>query len=331
MEQPGFWDNQESAQRVVQELKVLRGQVEPVQHLLRRADDAAVLMELAAEESDGSARNELERELESLSGETERVELLTLLSGKNDALPCFFSIQAGAGGVDASDFAEMLLRMYIMFFERAGFDAAELDRREGEEAGIQSVTLRVAGPFAYGYLSCEAGVHRLVRISPYNAQGKRQTSFVGVDVMPEFEEANVEIEEKDLEIVTFRRASGAGGQNVNKVASAVRIKHVPTGLVVECVNERSQQQNKRMALSILLSKLEQLEQAKRDAELAKLYSDKGDIAWGNQIRSYVLHGSTIHVKDHRTNLAIGDVQRVLDGDIQPFIDARLRQRLKKGQ
>ncbi len=253
----------------------------------------------------------------------------TLLSGPNDTRPCYFSIQAGAGGVDACDFAEMLLRMYLMYFERNGFRAAEIDRYQGEEAGIQSVTLRVEGPYAYGTLSCEAGVHRLVRISPYNAQGKRQTSFVGVDVLPEFEEADIELPERDIEIVTFRRASGAGGQNVNKVASAVRIKHLPTGLTVECVNECSQQQNKRMALSLLQSKLEQMAQAKRDAELAKIYGEKGDIAWGNQIRSYVLHGSTIHVKDHRTNLAIGDTQRVLDGDIQPYIDARLRR--KRGE
>jgi peptide chain release factor 2 len=221
--------------------------------------------------------------------------------------------------------------MYLMYFERNGYTALEVDRNDGDEAGIQSVTLRVEGPYAYGYLSCEAGVHRLVRISPFNAQGKRQTSFVGVDVLPEFEETDVQIPEKDLDIVTFRRASGAGGQNVNKVASAVRIRHIPTNIVVECVVERSQQQNRKIALSILLSKLEQIEQAKRDAELAKLYSEKGDIAWGNQIRSYVLHGSTIHVKDHRTNLAIGDTQRVLNGDIQPYIDARLRQRLKAGK
>jgi len=331
MAQPGLWDAPDSARSVVQELKSLRAQVEPVQELIQRCDDAAVLLELAREQGDEESAAELQRELERLAEKTERVELLTLLSGKNDPLPCFFSIQAGAGGVDSCDFAEMLLRMYLMYFEKAGYEAQEVDRREGEEAGIQSITLRVSGPYAYGYLSCEAGVHRLVRISPFNAQNKRQTSFCGVDVLPEFEDTEVTLEEKDLEIVTFRRASGAGGQNVNKVASAVRVRHIPTGLVVECVVERSQQQNKRMALSILQSRLEQMEQARRDAELAKLYSDKGEIAWGNQIRSYVLHGSTIHVKDHRTGLAIGDVQRVLNGDIQPFIDARLRQRLRKEQ
>ena len=331
MEKPGFWDHQESAQQVVQELKGLRGLVDPLREMLGQAEDVGVLLELADEQGDEQARAEVQRELADLSARTDKVELLTLLSGPNDQRPCFLSVQAGAGGVDACDFAEMLFRMYVMYFEKIGFSASEVDRRDAEEAGIQSVTLRVEGPYAYGYLSCEAGVHRLVRISPFNFQGKRQTSFAGVDVLPELEDAQIEIAENDLDIEFFRRASGAGGQNVNKLATAVRIRHNPTGIIVECVNERSQLQNKRLALSILKSKLEQLEQAKRDEELAKTYSEKGDIAWGNQIRSYVLHGSTIHVKDHRTNLAIGNVQRVLDGDIQPFIDARLRQRLKSGK
>lgn len=331
MESAGFWENQDAAQRVVRELKELRAKTEPVQKLLRLAEDLEVLIQLADESGDDAANLEVQIELGTLVEQTDKVELLTLLAGKNDALPCYLSIQAGAGGVESCDFAEMLLRMYIMYFERNSYQVLEADRQNGDEAGIQSVTLRVEGPYAYGYLSCEAGVHRLVRISPFNAQGKRQTSFVGVDVLPEIPVTEITIPEKDIEVITFRRASGAGGQNVNKVASAVRIKHLPSGITVECTNERSQKQNKEIALSILQAKLEQIEQAKRDAELAKIYSEKGDIAWGNQIRSYVLHGSTIHVKDHRTSLAIGDTARVLNGDLQPFIDARLRQRLKKGE
>ena len=259
MERPGFWDSQESAQQVLAELKGLRAQVEPVQELVRQADDAQVLLELADEQNDEQAHAEVQRELEAIAEKTEHVELLVLLSGENDNRPCFLSVQAGAGGADACDFAEMLLRMYIMYLERSGYQMQELDRRVGEEAGIQSVTLRVDGPYAYGYLSCEAGVHRLVRISPFNFQGKRQTSFAGVDVLPELEQTSIELAEADLDIDFFRRASGAGGQNVNKVATAVRIRHKPTGLMVECVNERSQAQNKRVALSILQSKLEQIE------------------------------------------------------------------------
>lgn len=252
---------------------------------------------------------------------------MALLSGKNDARDCYFSIQAGAGGTEACDWADMLLRMYLRYFERRRFKVEELGRKDGEEAGIQSVNLKIGGPYAYGTLSTEMGVHRLVRISPFNAQGKRQTSFAAVDVLPVFEESKIDLPEKDLDIVAFRRASGAGGQNVNKLATAVRIKHLPTDITVECVNERSQAQNKRQALGILRSKLEQMEQAKRDAELAKIYSAKGEIAWGSQIRNYVLDDR--RVKDLRTGVETGNPTKVLDGELDPFIEAELRRRTER--
>ncbi len=324
MGRPGFWDDPESAQRIVGELKALKSLIDPVEDAARRADDLSVLFELAEREKDAGALAEAESERRALAQRVEQIALMALLSGPNDARDCFFAVQAGAGGTEACDWAAMLLRMYLRYFERAGYCPEELNRKDGEEAGIQSISLKVSGPYAYGYLSCEMGVHRLVRISPFNAQGKRQTSFAAVDVLPVLEQTKIELAETDLEIVFFRRSSGAGGQNVNKVATAVRAKHLPTGLTVECVNERSQAQNKRMALSILQSKLEQMEQAKRDAELARLYSAKGEIAWGNQIRNYVLDDP--RVKDLRTGVEVGDPQRVLDGDLQPFIDAELRRR-----
>ena len=326
MARPGFWDDP-SSQTVVQELKALKGLLDPVEAAARRLEDLAVLYELAEEEKDAAALAEADRERLALMAEVDRVSLMALLSGPNDARDCYFSIQAGAGGTEACDWADMLFRMYLRYFERRGYRVEELGRKDGEGAGIQSVDLKVSGPYAYGHLSTEVGVHRLVRISPFNAQGKRQTSFAAVDVVPVFPESKIELPEKDLEIITFRRASGAGGQNVNKVATAVRVRHLPTGLVVECTNERSQAQNKQQALGILLSKLEQIEQAKRDSELAKAYSAKGDIAWGNQIRNYVLDDP--RVKDLRTGLETGNPQKVLDGDLQPFIDAMLRHRAER--
>ena len=306
---------------------MLKALVDPVQAVLRRTEDLAVLYEMAAEENDQAAKEEADRERLALASEIEKVALMALLSGPNDTRDCYFSIQAGAGGTEACDWADMLFRMYLRYFERRGYKVEELARKDGDTAGIQSVALMVGGPYAYGYLSAEIGVHRLVRISPFNAQGKRQTSFAAVDVVPVFPESKIELPEKDLEIITFRRASGAGGQNVNKVATAVRVRHIPTGLVVECTNERSQAQNKRQALGVLLSKLEQLKQAKRDSELAKVYSEKGDIAWGNQIRNYVLDDP--RVKDLRTGVETGNPQKVLDGDLQPYIDAMLRHRAEK--
>jgi peptide chain release factor 2 len=326
MARPGFWESGET-QSVVAAVKALKAVIAPVEAVGKRVEDLKVLAELAEAEKDAAALAEADAERLSIAEEVERVALMALLSGQNDARDAYFSIQAGAGGTEACDWSDMLFRMYLRYFERKGYKVEELDRKDGEEAGIQSVNLMVSGAYAYGYLSTEMGVHRLVRISPFNAQGKRQTSFAAVDVLPVFEESAIEIPEKDIEVITFRRASGAGGQNVNKVASAVRVKHLPTGLVIECVNERSQQQNKRQALGMLQAKLEQIEQAKRDSELAKIYGNKGEIAWGNQIRNYVLDDP--RVKDLRTGIETGNPQKVLDGDLDPFIEAALRRRAEK--
>jgi len=327
MARAGFWDNPEQARGVVAEVKTLKRVIEPVESLLARSGDARALLELAREADDAESFSELDRELVGMREELTRVELMTLLSGRNDARDCFFSIQAGAGGTEACDWAEMLLRMYLRYFVRNAYKVEELARTEGEEAGIRSITLKVEGSYATGYLSCERGVHRLVRISPFDANKRRHTSFAAVDVLPILDDLDVELRDDELDLVFFRRASGAGGQNVNKVATAVRVKHVPTGLQVECVNERSQQQNKRMALAILQSKVERVKQEQRDRELQSLYGDKGEVAWGNQIRSYVLDDR--RVKDHRTAEETGNPERVLDGDLQPFIEAELRRRAGK--
>jgi peptide chain release factor 2 len=328
MGETSFWDNPEAAKSVVAELKVIRAVTEPIETVLRGIDDTRALMQLAEEAGDQEAMEEADRMLVDLEKKGEQVELQTLLDGKNDHRNAFFTIQAGAGGTEAQDWAEMLLRMYLYFFERRGWDVAEIDRQYGEQAGIKTVTLHVKGEYAFGYLRAEAGVHRLVRPSPFNAQGKRQTSFASVNVVPEFEDAgSFTIPEADLDIVAFVRASGPGGQNVNKVATAVRVTHKPSGLTVTCSVERSQQQNRALAIGILQSKLEALEQAKRDEEMRAIVGDPKSVGFGSQIRSYVLDDR--RVKDHRTNVETSQVEDVLDrGNLDPFIDAELRRKKK---
>ena len=324
----GFWDNSDTAQRTVSQLSSLKSVIEPMEKIQREADDLAELFEMAAAELDKEELAQLEEDLAELVKQCEQIELAGLLCRPNDTKNCFFSIHAGAGGTESCDWANMLLRMYTRYFEMKKYKFRELDITPGEEVGVRSITLRVRGPFAYGKLSCETGVHRLVRISPFDSQKRRHTSFAAVDCVPEFDDdIDIELNEEDLRI-DFYRASGAGGQHVNKTSSAVRITHEPTGIVVQCQNERSQHKNRAEAMKVLKARLYMREQQKRDAEVAKLYGDKGEIAWGNQIRSYVMQPYQM-VKDHRTEFQTGNVAAVLDGELDGFIESYLRHRVKK--
>ena len=333
MGQPGFFDNQTIAQKVIADLKIIKATINPVQGVIAQLEDVSAMIDLGEEADDQATLDEASQLLYTLEKKGQKVELQSLLDGRADAYNAYITIQAGAGGTEAQDWAEMLSRMYLYFWEKRGWDVSEFDKQYGEQAGIKTATYLVKGEYVFGYMRAEHGTHRLVRPSPYNAQGKRQTSFAGVSVEPEVPESDVskEIPEGDLEIEAFVRASGPGGQNVNKVASACRVRHKPTGLTVTCSVERSLQQNKRIALNMIASKLELLEQAQRDANLKELVGEKSSADFGTQIRNYVLDDR--RVKDVRTGVETSDVESVLDrGELDEFIDAELRRKrsIRKG-
>ena len=323
MEAPDFWDDPERSQKMTKELKSLEDTVKSYTTLSTQYDDISELIEMGYEENDPEVIPVIQESLDEFTTNLEALRLSTLLNGEYDKNNAIIRLNAGAGGTEACDWSGMLYRMYTRYADRNGFSVEVLDMLDGDEAGIKSVTFQVNGENAYGYLKSEKGVHRLVRISPFNAAGKRQTSFVSCDVMPEIEEdLDVEINDDDLSIDTYR-SSGAGGQHINKTSSAIRITHLPTGIVVTCQNERSQFQNKDKAMQMLKAKLYMLKQQENEEKISGIRGEVKDIAWGNQIRSYVLQPYTM-VKDHRTGASSGNAGAVLDGDIDLFISAYLR-------
>ena len=323
MEAPGYWDNPEKAQQGMIALKGLKEEVETYESLQTGYEDIETLLEMGYEEEDESLIPEVQAEMDSFVERFESLRIKTLLSGEYDRYHAILKLNAGAGGTESCDWASMLYRMYTRWAEKKGFSVEVLDYLDGDEAGIKSVTFQINGENAYGYLKSEKGVHRLVRISPFNAQGKRQTSFVSLDVMPDIEDdIDIEINTEDLRIDTYR-SSGAGGQHINKTSSAIRITHLPTGIVVQCQNERSQFQNKDKAMQMLKAKLYMLEQQKNAEKLSGIRGEVTEIGWGNQIRSYVMQPYTL-VKDHRTGEEISNVGSVMDGNIDPFINAYLK-------
>ena len=322
MEAPGFWDDPDKSQVTMKELKGLKSSFEKYKELEQGIEDANTLIEMAEEENDNSLIPDVENEVTTVETKLEELRIETLLSGEYDKNNAILTLHAGAGGTESCDWCQMLYRMYTRWADANGYTTETLDYLEGEEAGIKSVTIEVSGENAYGHLKSEHGVHRLVRISPFNAAGKRQTSFVSCDVMPDIDtNIDIEINEDDLRIDTYR-SSGAGGQHINKTSSAIRITHLPTGIVVQCQNERSQHQNKDKAMQMLKAKLYLLKQQENEQKSSDIRGDVKDINFGSQIRSYILQPYTM-VKDHRTNKDIGNAQSVLDGNINPFINAYL--------
>ena len=322
---PDFWDDVEAANKANQRMKLLSAKIEKYNKLKSAIEDAELMADMAEEEDDESMYEELVAEMQSITEKVEMLKLETLLRGPYDRLNAVLSLHAGAGGTEAQDWVSMLYRMYTRYCTDRGWTTKELDYLAGDEAGVKSVTFEVEGDNAYGYLKAEKGVHRLVRISPFDAFGKRHTSFASLDVTPIFDEDTnaVEINPEDIRIDTYR-SGGAGGQNVNKVSSAIRITHFPTGIVVQCQNERSQLHNKEMAMRILKGKLLELAERERMEQMAEIKGEMKKIEWGSQIRSYVFQPYTL-VKDHRTGVEIGNIQGVMDGDIDPFITAFLVQ------
>lgn len=323
MNEPSFWEDIQRSQKVNKEVKLLKNKIQKYEDINSRIEDTEVLIQLGMEEEDSSIMDEVGKELSRLERDVEALRLETLLNGLYDSNNAIIEIHAGAGGTEAMDWASMLLRMYTRWCESKGYKVETLDFLPGEEAGVKSVTLQVMGENAYGYLKAEKGVHRLVRISPFDASGRRHTSFASLEVMPEIEDdEELDIKPEDLRIDTYR-AGGAGGQHVNKTESAVRITHIPTGIVVQCQNERSQIQNRETAMKVLRARLLELREAERQKELDKVKGEKKSIEWGSQIRSYVFHPYSM-VKDHRTNEETGNIQAVMDGDLDPFINAYLQ-------
>ena len=322
MGEPTFWDDAEEAQKINQELNDVKISVDKYKSLKSKYEDVATLWEMAVEDEDTSLEDEIKEDLDKVADGLENLQLEVLLSGPYDANNAILTLHAGAGGTEAQDWTQMLLRMYGRWAERHGFTVETADLLPGDEAGVKSATLFIKGHNAYGFLKSEKGIHRLVRISPFDANARRHTSFAACDIMPEIDDAvEVDINMADVRVDTYR-ASGAGGQHINKTSSAVRMTHEPTGIVVQCQNERSQLQNREQCLKMLRAKLFELEQEKKEKELAKLEGDQQKIEWGSQIRSYVFQPYTM-VKDHRTNEETGNVQAVMDGELDPFIRAYL--------